>query len=74
MLLLGLALVVSPAPAKLFVITNNGIAVTEFRSMAVCLRAADDLKRQARANAEATKPQGYRIVQYAPITTYCVTG
>lgn len=58
-------------PAKMFIIANNGVAITDYPSMARCEASKADLQRQAdRENASTptsqTLPNGGQIIT-API-------
>ena len=73
MIFTALLLLAQPAdgPAKMFIIANNGVTVTDYPSVARCEASKADLQRQAdRENAETptyqTAPNGGQIVT-API-------
>jgi hypothetical protein len=67
-------------PAKMFIIANNGVTVTDYPSMARCEASKADLQRQAdRENAatpthQTTKNGGQIIVAPIKFRAVCFKG
>lgn len=62
------------SPAKLFVTTAHGVAITDYPNMARCEAARAFLLIAWRRAQDASSPQGYKIVEYAPLTAICIPG
>jgi hypothetical protein len=58
--------------AKLVLITANGVAITDYRSMEECRAARAALIEQWHAEQESAVPPGYKIVVPAPLHVICI--
>jgi hypothetical protein len=68
-MLLAAAAVVS---VKLFVMTANGVAITDYPSMARCEQARTELLKRVLEEAKKDVPKGYRLVAPPTVTAMCI--